>query len=155
MTPSTGKPDTSEPSPQQEQPLSTRVRVIQLILLAIAVGITFGMAYWQFTRWDSTNSWQNLGYAFQWPAFGIFFIWAYRKYMEYERERVAGNIDPAYVVPEGTMVEIPEDFLPESAAATTETPTERDDRRSARREGRDGSAETEDPGNSGPAASDN
>lgn len=155
MTPSTPKSDSSQQTTEHKHPISTRVRVVQVVFLTIAVGITMGMAYWQFSRWDTTNSWQNLGYAFQWPAFGIFFIWAYRKYMEYEKERAAGTIDAAYVVPEGTMTEIPDDFLPESKAATVDVPTDVDDRRSARRNGDvDGSRGTEKNGTSGNSAPD-
>lgn len=158
MTPSTGKSDPSQQTTEQKHPISTRVRVVQLVFLTIAVGITMGMAYWQFSRWDSTNSWQNLGYAFQWPAFGIFFIWAYRKYMEYEKERAAGTIDAAYIVPEGTMTEIPDDFLPESKAATAEVPTAVDERRSSRRgpsaDTSGQSGETGITGNSAPDSSD-
>ena len=48
----------------------------------------------------------------QWPAFGIFFIGAYRKYMQYEREKFQGNEEAGVTVREGDMTEIPEDFLP-------------------------------------------
>ncbi|WP_448851366.1 hypothetical protein [Corynebacterium sp. 335C] len=107
----------------QKPPLSRRVRVVQLIFLVAAVAATFALAYWQFSRWETTSSFQNLGYAFQWPAFGAFFIWAYRKYMQYEKERARGNMEAA-VSSRDAMTEIPEGFLPDRpgsrAAGTTD-----------------------------------
>ncbi|ASE57561.1 hypothetical protein QP167_10020 [Corynebacterium amycolatum] len=92
--------------------IPTRTRVVQLIFLALAVGATLVLAYWQLSRWNTTSSFQNLGYALQWPAFGLFFIWAYRKYMEYERERLSGNSEAAFEAKDDVMTEIPDEFLP-------------------------------------------
>lgn len=92
--------------------IPTRTRVVQLIFLALAVGATLALAYWQLSRWNTTSSFQNLGYALQWPAFGLFFIWAYRKYMEYERERLSGNSEAAFEAKDDVMTEIPDEFLP-------------------------------------------
>ncbi|WP_295627318.1 hypothetical protein [uncultured Corynebacterium sp.] len=102
----------SQAQSQRHGPFKRRTRIIQLVFLAAAVIATLALAYWQLSRWSSTSSFQNLGYALQWPAFGIFFIWAYRKYMEYERERFAGNEEAGVTVRDGDMTEIPEDFLP-------------------------------------------
>lgn len=88
------------------------MRIVQLIFLATAVATTLALAYWQFSRWETTSSFQNLGYAFQWPAFGLFFIWAYRKYMQFEKERALGNMEAAVPTRTGEMTEIPEGFLP-------------------------------------------
>ena len=93
-------------------PFKRRTRIIQVIFLAVAVVATLALAYWQLSRWNTTSSFQNLGYALQWPAFGIFFIGAYRKYMQYEREKFQGNEEAGVTVREGDMTEIPEDFLP-------------------------------------------
>ncbi len=115
MSSTTGTHD-PERSEKQAPPLSMRVRAVQLIFLVAAVAATFALAYWQFSRWETTSSFQNLGYALQWPAFGVFFIWAYRKYMQYEKERAAGNPEAA-VRDDGELTEIPEGFLPERAQA--------------------------------------
>ena len=93
-------------------PFKRRTRIIQLVFLIAAVVATLALAYWQLSRWNTTSSFQNLGYALQWPAFGIFFIWAYRKYMQYEREKFEGNEEAGVTVRDGDMTEIPEDFLP-------------------------------------------
>lgn len=105
---------TSQHSNTADKPakISTRTRVVQLIFLALAVGATLALAYWQLSRWNTTSSFQNLGYALQWPAFGLFFIWAYRKYMEYERERLSGNSEAAFEAKDDVMTEIPDEFLP-------------------------------------------
>lgn len=105
----------SQPHPHdgaESSPLKRRTRIIQLVFLALAVIATLALAYWQLSRWSSTNSFQNLGYALQWPAFGIFFIWAYRKYMQYEREKFLGNEEAGVTIREGEITEIPDDFLP-------------------------------------------
>ena len=105
---------TSQHSKTTDKPakIPTRTRVVQLIFLALAVGATLALAYWQLSRWNTTSSFQNLGYALQWPAFGLFFIWAYRKYMEYERERLSGNSEAAFETKDDVMTEIPDEFLP-------------------------------------------
>ncbi len=99
--------------PQSQPKLPLRTRIIQLTFLIIAVGATIALAYWQFSRWNTTSSFQNLGYALQWPAFGLFFIWAYRQYMRYERERLAGDQAAAHKPSKDTMREIPDDILPQ------------------------------------------
>ncbi|MEJ5919296.1 MULTISPECIES: hypothetical protein [unclassified Corynebacterium] len=103
---------------ENKAPLTKRARIGTLIFVIIAVIATLLLAYWQLSRWESTSSFQNLGYALQWPAFGIFFIWAYRKWLGYERERAEGNFEAATTVKEGEMTEIPEDFLPTNPDGT-------------------------------------
>lgn len=106
---------TSQKSPQespQQGPLKRRTRIIQLVFVVLAVLATIALAYWQFSRWNTTSSFQNLGYALQWPAFGVFFIWAYRKYMEYETARFEGDDEAGVKHDPHVMTEIPDDFLP-------------------------------------------
>ena len=56
---------------------------------------TFGLAWWQWTRFRSgSGTFQNLGYAFQWPFFGAFFVYAYRMYLRYEREMDESDVSP-------------------------------------------------------------
>lgn len=118
---------TSQPPPNEgpaasaaHGPFRRRTRIIQLVFLAAAVVTTLALAYWQLSRWSTTSSFQNLGYALQWPAFGIFFIWAYRKYMQYEREKFEGNEEAGVTVREGDMTEIPDDFLPTRPGTTVD-----------------------------------
>lgn len=100
------------------QPVPHRKHIGQLIFVIVAVTATILLAYWQFSRWNTTSSFQNLGYALQWPAFGIFFIWAYRRYIQFENEKLEGNDQAAHHVDEGVMTEIPEDFLPTNPDGT-------------------------------------
>ncbi|MCG7268168.1 MULTISPECIES: hypothetical protein [Corynebacterium] len=106
-------------------PFPLRVRIIQIIFLILAVIATLLLAWWQWDRWQSNGgSFQNLGYAIQWPIFGIFFVVAYRKYIQYEKERLLGDEAPAAPTqPTDEITEVPEDFLRagEQAGETGET----------------------------------
>lgn len=124
-----------EVQPQHTMP-SVRVRIVQIIFLIAAVAATLFLAHWQWDRYTSdSGTAQNLGYVLQWPAIGAFFIIAYRKYLQYERELAEGNTEPgARREPsrsrrkgssrkgaanatsredDAPMREIPEDFLPQ------------------------------------------
>ena len=94
-------------------PFPLRVRIVQIIFLVLAVIATLLLAWWQWDRWQSNGgSFQNLGYAIQWPIFGIFFVVAYRKYIQYEKERLLGDEAPAApTLPTDGITEVPEDFL--------------------------------------------
>ncbi|MBC2681046.1 hypothetical protein GSS87_01185 [Corynebacterium sp. 4HC-13] len=84
-----------------------------MIFIVLAVLATIGLAYWQWCRFTSAQGdFQNLGYALQWPIFGAFIVVVYRKYIQYERERLNG--DEMAAVPKAhreSMTEIPEDFI--------------------------------------------
>jgi DNA-binding transcriptional regulator of glucitol operon len=70
-----------------------------------------GLAWWQWTRFESTTgTFQNLGYALQWPLFGGFCVYAYRKFVRYEDEPPEPNQSDA-------ITEIPAGLLPERAKA--------------------------------------
>lgn len=103
----------------QKNPFPLRVRIVQWCFLAAAVIATLCLAWWQWDRWhDSDGTFQNLGYAIQWPLFGVFFIVAYRKYMEYERDRANGDIAPAAPKSDDPdrVTEISADVLPQRPA---------------------------------------
>ncbi|MFN3001651.1 hypothetical protein [Mycolicibacterium wolinskyi] len=86
---------------------TTRRRRPALILLVIlgAAGC-LGLAWWQWTRYESASgTFQNLGYALQWPMFAGFCFYAYYKFVRYEEappER-----------PKNEVTEIPAGLLPE------------------------------------------
>lgn len=98
---------------ERREPFPLRVRIIQMIFLVLAVLATIGLAYWQWERFTSVQGdFQNLGYALQWPIFGAFIVVVYRKYIQYERERLNG--DEMAAVPKErreSMTEIPDDFM--------------------------------------------
>ncbi|MCX7445711.1 hypothetical protein OS125_10750 [Corynebacterium sp. P7003] len=103
------------------------VRLFQLLLLAVAVLATLLLAWWQWTRFQSgSGSFQNLGYALQWPTFGIFFIYAYRKIGQYEREveetgQAPAERERAEREARGEITEIDEDFLPPRPSIDVDT----------------------------------
>ncbi len=78
-------------SAQGEPKLKSRkkVRLSHVIFLLICFCTAIALAWWQWSRFQSgSGTFQNLGYALQWPVIGGFFIFAYRKYLEYENESI-------------------------------------------------------------------
>ena len=76
-----------------------------------AAGGCLGLAWWQWTRFESTaGDFQNLGYALQWPLFAGFCVYAYFKFVRYEES-------PPQVQPPEAVTEIPDGLLPERPTA--------------------------------------
>lgn len=97
-----------------------KVKAWHIIFLIIAVLATFGLAYWQWTRFRSgSGTFQNLGYAFQWPLFGLFFVYAYRMILKYENEEDDPEENPGDEP--RPMTEIDEDFLPQRPTMDVDT----------------------------------
>jgi len=85
-----------------------------MILAIVAAGGCLALGWWQWSRWESNSgSFQNLGYALQWPMFAAFCVYAYRKFVRYEE-----------VPPEPRdareVTEIPSGLLPERPAAAVQ-----------------------------------
>ena len=93
---------------------TTRRRRPALILLTIAAASgCLALAWWQWTRFESTSgSFQNLGYALQWPLFAGFCVYAYIKFVRYEDA-------PPEPRPQHMVTEIPAGLLPERPRAAT------------------------------------
>ncbi|SFG25729.1 hypothetical protein [Corynebacterium spheniscorum] len=95
-------PNTQPPAQPETQPAAQpapdpalkpkelkRVKVGHVLFLILAVCCTIALAWWQWSRFRSgSGTFQNLGYALQWPMFGAFFVIAYRKYLQYENEAI-------------------------------------------------------------------
>lgn len=78
-----------------------------MALVIVAAGGCLALGWWQLTRFQSmAGSFQNLGYALQWPLFAWFFVYAYRKFVRYEETPPAPQQHPA-------VTAIPERLLPE------------------------------------------
>lgn len=94
---------------------TTRRRRFALIILVIAAASgCLALGWWQWTRYESVSgTFQNLGYALQWPMFAGFCVYAYRKFVRYEAEP---PLPPAADV----MTEIPAGLLPERPAPHSE-----------------------------------
>ena len=88
---------------------TTRRRKYALIpLVIIAAAGCLALGWWQWTRYESTSgSFQNLGYALQWPMFAGFCIYAYRKFVRYE------EAPPDQPSATETVTEVPAGLLPE------------------------------------------
>ena len=96
---------------------TTRRRRPALIALVIlAAGGCLALGWWQWTRFQSTSgTFQNLGYALQWPAFAAFCVYAYRKFVRYEEappER--RNTNAVNEIPEGLLPTRPAPSQPNS-----------------------------------------
>jgi DNA-binding transcriptional regulator of glucitol operon len=91
---------------------TTRRRRPALILLAIAGAAgCLALAWWQWTRFESASgTFQNLGYALQWPLFAGFVVYAYYKFVRYEEA-------PPEPKRQDEITEIPVGLLPERPSA--------------------------------------
>ena len=129
------------PDASSDEPFSLRVRIVQYIFVFLGVILTLALAWWQWTTWQSSGgTFQNLGYAIQWPIFGAFLVFGYRKYIQYERDRLLGDDQAAVSKKLRTeMTEIPDDFLADvtksdhTAADVSQSDVDDDRRRRARR----------------------
>ncbi|OBC05575.1 hypothetical protein A5784_10945 [Mycobacterium sp. 852013-50091_SCH5140682] len=82
-----------------------RRRPALIALVCLAAAGCMGLAWWQWTRYESVSgSFQNLGYALQWPMFAAFCFYAYYKFVRYE---------DAPPQPVAEQTEIPAGLLPE------------------------------------------
>ncbi|WP_234947538.1 hypothetical protein [Corynebacterium sp. CNCTC7651] len=112
-----------------------KVRAWHILLLIAAVITCLLLANWQWERYQSgTGTFQNLGYALQWPFFGAFFVYAYRMGIKMENEKIDAinsgdaiadmyEADLARYGADGTRAatEIDEDFLPQRPEIDVET----------------------------------
>lgn len=87
-----------------------RPALIALVIIAACGCLALG--WWQWTRFQSVSgSFQNLGYALQWPLFAWFCVYAYRKFVRYEEA-------PPQPKSTDSMTEIPAGLLPERPTPT-------------------------------------
>ncbi|MDF3339686.1 hypothetical protein P3H80_19780 [Mycolicibacterium septicum] len=85
-----------------------RPALIALVFLGAAGCLA--LAWWQWTRYESASgTFQNLGYALQWPMFAGFCFYAYYKFVRYE--------DAPPERDNGELTEIPAGLLPERPKA--------------------------------------
>ncbi|ANW66037.1 hypothetical protein BCA37_22905 [Mycobacterium sp. djl-10] len=89
-----------------------RRRWALVALVAVAAGGCLALGWWQWTRYESASgTFQNLGYAMQWPFFAGFCVYAYRKFVVLE------DTPPDERRSNTEMTEIPEGLLPERPAS--------------------------------------
>jgi DNA-binding transcriptional regulator of glucitol operon len=96
---------------------TTRRRRPALIALVIVAACgCLALGWWQWTRFQSASgTFQNLGYALQWPLFAWFWVYAYRKFVRYEEA-------PPEPRKNGALTEIPAGLLPERPKPTQQPP---------------------------------
>jgi DNA-binding transcriptional regulator of glucitol operon len=84
-----------------------RRRPALIALVVVAACGCLALGWWQWTRFESVSgTFQNLGYALQWPLFAGFCVYAYRKFVRYEEQ-------PPETHRTDVPTEIPEWLLPE------------------------------------------
>ena len=88
-------------------------RRLALILgVIVAASGCLALGWWQWTRFESNSgTFQNLGYAVQWPMFAGFCVYAYRKFIRLEQSPPEAARDM------GDVTEIPAGLLPERPTA--------------------------------------
>ncbi|MFC0432324.1 hypothetical protein [Kutzneria buriramensis] len=80
--------------------LAPRWLLVHLLAL-VAMLACFRLGWWQWDRsQESTGSLQNLGYALQWPLFGLFVPFMYWRMWQLDKERRAGEAASAEPVAE-------------------------------------------------------
>ncbi|MEO9222946.1 MAG: hypothetical protein ABI251_14460 [Mycobacteriaceae bacterium] len=88
----------SQPAPQRRGAL--------IVLVVLVFFGCLGLGWWQWDRFSAGGTYQNLGYALQWPLFAVVSVYAYRKFVRLEsgaEEAAPRNPEPA---------ELPADLLP-------------------------------------------
>ncbi|OLO99575.1 hypothetical protein BVU76_24895 [Mycolicibacterium porcinum] len=87
-----------------------RRRPALIALVCLGAAGCLALAWWQWTRYESASgTFQNLGYALQWPMFAGFCFYAYYKFVRYE--------DAPPERPSDELTEIPAGLLPERPKA--------------------------------------
>lgn len=87
-----------------------RRRPALIALVVLGAAGCLALAWWQWTRYESASgSFQNLGYALQWPMFAGFCVYAYYKFVRYEDA-------PPEPPHRDEVTEIPPGLLPERPA---------------------------------------
>jgi DNA-binding transcriptional regulator of glucitol operon len=84
-----------------------------IALVIVAAGGCLALGWWQWTRYESASgTFQNLGYALQWPFFAGFCVYAYRRFVRLED-------GPPEPVDSSVPTEIPQELLPQRPKAQT------------------------------------
>lgn len=85
--------------------LAPRWLLVHLLALA-AMLACFRLGWWQWDRsQESTGSLQNLGYALQWPLFGLFVPFMYWRMWKLDTQRRAAEATPSESVAESETAE--------------------------------------------------
>lgn len=92
-----------------------RRRPALIALVVLGAAGCLALAWWQWTRFESASgTFQNLGYALQWPLFAAFCVYAYYKFVRYEEA-------PPQPAHHDGVTELPPGLLPERPSAAPGT----------------------------------
>lgn len=83
-----------------------------MLVVVASVGC-LALGWWQWTRFEAVGgTGQNLGYAFQWPLFAAFVVYAYRRFVQLEdggaETDAQATADEPTEVPDGLLPERPQ-----------------------------------------------
>ncbi len=82
------------------------------MLVVVAALGCLALGWWQWTRFEAVGgTGQNLGYAFQWPLFAAFVVYAYRRFVQLEDDPDETTASP------DAPTDVPEGLLPERRTA--------------------------------------
>ncbi len=85
-----------------------RRRPALIALVCLGAAGCLALAWWQWTRYESASgTFQNLGYALQWPMFAGFCFYAYYKFVRYEDAPPEPRSDELTEIPAGLLPERP------------------------------------------------
>jgi len=103
-------------------------RLALIVLVLVAAAVCLGLGYWQWTAFEQVGgTYQNLGYALQWPAFAFFCVYAYRRFVRLEaEEKEAESTGGRRPSDSDEPSEIPEDLLPTRPRTLAEARAEED-----------------------------
>ncbi|MEV0680570.1 hypothetical protein AB0I60_29045 [Actinosynnema sp. NPDC050436] len=85
--------------------LLTPKRLAIAAVCLVSLIVCCGLAYWQWERFsEAGGTFQNLGYVFQWPLFGlfpVFMVWRMRKLAAQRRaeDAAGGSREPVAAAP--------------------------------------------------------
>ena len=83
--------------------------------MIVAAAGCLALAWWLWTRFESASgTFQNLGYALQWPLFAGFCVYGYYKFVRYEDA-------PPEPKSHDAVTEIPAGLLPERPKPATQS----------------------------------
>lgn len=83
------------------------------MLVIVATCGFLALGWWQWTRFESaTGTFQNLGYALQWPLFAGFCVYAYYKFVRYEEAPPKPKANQLTEIPRGLLPERPKPAAP-------------------------------------------
>jgi DNA-binding transcriptional regulator of glucitol operon len=91
-----------------------------LVLTFVAFCVCLLLGFWQWRRFhESGGTFQNLGYALQWPLFAVFTVYSYLRFFGLLKQSREGRDVSAVPRESSAMPPLPKPALPEQPARQT------------------------------------